>query len=40
VDLFDHGFGYGGLVEVVGQVVSNQILWLDFFSLFPVVCFR
>src|SRR6516165_10495508 len=39
VDLFDHRFGYGGRVEVVGKVVTNQILWHDFFSLVPVVCF-
>src|SRR5882672_12415078 len=32
VDLLDHRFGYGGWVEVVGEVVSNQILWHDFFS--------
>src|SRR5216683_6687882 len=38
VDLLDHRFGYGGRVEVVGEVVSNQILWHDF-SLFSVVCF-
>src|SRR6266446_8987521 len=30
VDLLDHRFGYGGRVEVVGEVVSNQILWHDF----------
>src|SRR5579862_8085263 len=30
VDLFHHRFGYGGRVEVVGKVVSNQILWHDF----------
>src|SRR6266850_1015195 len=40
VDLLDHRFGYGGRVEVVGKVISNQILWHDFFSLFSVVCFR
>ena len=40
VDLLDHRFGYGGRVEVVGEVVSNQILWHDFFSLFSVACFR
>src|SRR5262245_17900890 len=40
VDLLDHRFGYGGRVEVVGQVVSNEILWHDFFSLFSVVCSR
>src|SRR6266480_4739159 len=40
VDLLDHRFGYGGRVEVVGEVVSNQILWHDFFSLFSVVCSR
>src|SRR6266567_2078393 len=40
VDLFHHRFGYGGRVEVVGEVVSNQILWHDFFSLVSVVCFR
>src|SRR5258708_22394407 len=34
VDLLDHRFGYGGRVKVVGEVVSNQILWHDFFSLF------
>src|SRR5437016_3620848 len=33
VDLLDHSFGYGGRVEVVGEVVSNQILWHDFFLL-------
>src|ERR1700752_3000398 len=31
VDLFHHCFGYGGRVEVAGKVVSNQILWHDFF---------
>src|SRR5215467_2737414 len=36
VDFFDHRFGYGGRVEVVGEVVTNQILWHDFFSL--VLC--
>ena len=30
MDLFDHRFGYGGRVEVVGKVVANQILWHDF----------
>src|SRR5215475_6286683 len=40
VNLFDHRFGYRGRVEVVGEVVANQILWHDFFSLFPVACFR
>src|SRR5258706_1031791 len=30
VDLLDHRFAYGGRVEVVGEVVSNQILWHDF----------
>ena len=30
VDLFHHRFGYGGRVEVVGEVISNQILWHDF----------
>src|SRR6516165_10568677 len=40
VDLLDHRFGYGGRVEVVGEVVSNQVLWHDFFSLFSVVCSR
>src|SRR5215467_10555705 len=40
VDLFHHFFGYGGRIEVVGEVVSNQILWHDFFSLFSVVCSR
>src|SRR3989441_10410240 len=30
VDLVDHRFGYGGRVEVVGEVVSNQILRHDF----------
>jgi uncharacterized protein (DUF934 family) len=40
VDLFHHRFGYGGRVKVVGEVISNQILWHDFFSLFPVVCSR
>src|SRR5712692_9610435 len=30
VDLLDHRFGYGGRVEVVGEVVSNQILRHDF----------
>src|ERR1700750_2007086 len=39
VGLFDQPFGYGGRVEVVGEVVTNQILWHDFFSLFFVVCF-
>src|SRR5256884_9034010 len=33
VDLLDHRFGYGGRVEVVGGVVSNQILW-HYFSFF------
>jgi len=33
VDLLDHRFGYGGRVEVVGEVVSDQILWHDFFLL-------
>jgi uncharacterized protein (DUF934 family) len=37
VDLLDHRFGYGGRVEVVGEVVGNQILWHDFFS--PVTVF-
>src|SRR4029079_3345430 len=27
VDLLDHRFGYGGRVEVVRKVVSNQVLW-------------
>src|SRR5262249_2679429 len=42
VDLFHHRFGYGGRVEVVGEVVTNQILWHDFFSLVPVAscCLR
>src|SRR5258708_4148337 len=39
VDLFHHRFGYSGRVEVVGEVVSNQILWHDFLSLVFVVCF-
>src|SRR5258705_1562726 len=39
VDLLHDRFGYGGRVEVVGEVVSNQILWHDFFSLFSVFCF-
>src|SRR5260370_24382785 len=39
VDLFHHRFGYGGRVEVVGEGVTNQILWHDFFSLVPVACF-
>src|SRR6266496_955439 len=44
VDLLDHRFGYGGRVEVVGEVVTNQILWHDFFSfvscgLFPMTRF-
>src|SRR5258708_35408904 len=39
VDLLDHRFGYGGRVKVVGEVVSNQILWHDLFSLLSVVCF-
>src|SRR5438046_876599 len=34
VDLLDHRFGYGGRVEVVGEVVSNQILWHDFSPCF------
>src|SRR5438874_5126017 len=38
VDLLDHRFGYGGRVEVVGEVVSNQILRHDFFS--PVTVFN
>src|SRR5260370_34186372 len=33
VDLLDHRFGYGGRVEVVGEVVSNQILRHNFFLL-------
>src|SRR5215475_11842826 len=37
VDLFHHRFGYGGRVEVVGEVITNQILWHDFFSLFLVL---
>src|SRR5580704_12033712 len=40
VDLLDHRFGYGGWVEVVGEVISNQILWHDFFSLVSVVYSR
>src|SRR5882672_9677642 len=32
VDVLDHRFGYGGRVEVVGEVVSNQILRHYFFS--------
>ncbi len=40
MDLFDHRFGYGGRVEIVGEVVTNQILWHDFFSLVHVACFR
>src|SRR5579864_714765 len=40
VDLLHHRFGYGGRVEVVGEVVSDQILWHDFFSLASVVCSR
>jgi len=40
VDLLDHRFGYGGRVEVVGGVVSNQILWHNAFSLFPLACLR
>src|SRR6202030_1527638 len=39
VDLFDHRFGYGGRVEVVREVITNQILWHDFFSLVPLVWF-
>src|SRR5215469_17016478 len=34
VDLFDHRFGYGGRVEVVGKVVTNQILWHAFSPCF------
>jgi uncharacterized protein (DUF934 family) len=37
VDLLDHRFGYGGRVEVVGEVVSDQILWHYFFSLFSIL---
>jgi hypothetical protein len=44
MNLFDHRFGYGGRVEVVGKVVANQILWHNFSPwflwLFPVACFR
>src|SRR4051812_30568353 len=40
VDLFHHRFGYSGGVEVVGEVVSNQILWHDIFSLISVICSR
>src|SRR5262249_9759335 len=40
VELLHHRFGYGGRFEFVGEVVSNQILWHDFFSLFSVVCSR
>src|SRR5215831_3546512 len=36
VDLLDHRFGYRGRVEVVGEVVTNQILWHSFSFLFPV----
>jgi hypothetical protein len=32
VDLFHHRFGYGGRVEVVGYVITDQILWHDVFS--------
>ena len=39
VDLFDHRFGYGGRAEVVGEVVTNQLLWHDFYSLVSVDCF-
>src|SRR5215469_3667781 len=39
VDLFDHRFGYGGRVEVVGEVVTNQMLCMTF-SLVSVTCFR
>src|SRR5262249_42543206 len=34
VDLLDHRFGYGRRVEVVGEVVTNQILWHGFSFLF------
>src|SRR5262245_6123971 len=34
VDLLDHRFGYGGRVEVVGEIVSNQILWHTFSPCF------
>src|SRR5262249_4456959 len=34
VDFFHHLFGHGGRVKVVGHVVTNQILWHEFFSLF------
>src|SRR5436190_22404439 len=37
VNFFYHRFGYGGRVEVVGKVITNQILWHDFFSLFALI---
>ena len=37
--LKDHDAAYGG-AKVVGEVDRNEILWHDFFSLVPVVCFR
>ena len=40
VDLADRPFGFDGRVVVVGVVDSNQILWHNFSSLFPVACFR
>jgi hypothetical protein len=39
VDLLHHRFGHDERIEVVRELVSNQILWHDFFSLVPVVCF-
>src|SRR5579863_2544667 len=40
VDLLHHRFGYGRRVEIVGHVVTNQILWHDLFSLVSAVCSR
>ena len=39
VNLFHHRFGYGGRVKVVGDVVTNQILWHRSFSLVSAACF-
>src|SRR6266702_1484372 len=39
MDLFHHLFGHERRVEVVGDVVGNQILWHDFFSLVSVGLF-
>src|SRR5581483_4681810 len=37
VDLFHHRFGYDGRIEVVGNVVTDQILWHDVFSLLSLL---